>query len=632
MRLLEDATSLNTAGDPYAIAHPPRKLRQTRLGWLPASNWYRNKYGQEAEITIISIDKDGSPIQGGLDPFEKSSSGLPCLTAMSPNGEVFAVADSDGKLDVRQAATGGKYGEILHCEHTHGAHIVIWMYFVDESSLVVEYECGQVHNHRLDEHPPLIGPNAIHSLPSSRSPNTFSSCSLDRSTILRLTKLENSNRGNDRDPDIAESEAHFDGVVVHPGELLSVWILDCGSWQNPPRVLPPFDISEECLLDPRSLAISHNNRYAAVVLLEYDGGQHDTRRSVHFWCIREMEYLGFRDVRGPKWESWVPANHFDNDGEGRPVLVPRNDVTRPVGVDLVVDVYHPNDVRLREADSLRQMLPPPDGVFFVVHGGQTLSVHHSTSAVAFTCRVADVERQPREFSHGISMVSCEALALFVREVVRGLQATCGGIPLDAISALDRTSVALAACASISAAHHLAAAIVPSSARDVVFAARDIAFAARDVVFAARDITFATRGLAFTDVAFIARAAISDAFVAASDVAFAARAAASDVLVAGAVHASFDAARAALDAARITSGAPNADVAIQCSGILKGKEIFQIPHHLVLPLLVHPRSRSHLRYQSSGSSVVLGGYPCHRNKWVPVCVLHFQRPTQLDSVT
>ena len=62
-QILEDADSLNSAGDPDAIANPPRSLRQFRLGWLPPSNWFRQIYEQEAQITVISIREDESPIQ-----------------------------------------------------------------------------------------------------------------------------------------------------------------------------------------------------------------------------------------------------------------------------------------------------------------------------------------------------------------------------------------------------------------------------------------------------------------------------------------------------------------------------------------------------------------------------------------
>ena len=72
--------------------------------------------------------------------------------------------------------------------------------------------------------------------------------------------------------------------------------------------------------------------------------------------------------------------------------------------------------------------------------------------------------------------------------------------------------------------------------------------------------------------------------------------------------------------------------MQCSGIFKGKAIFQIPHHLVSPLLGHAHSSSHLCHHSGASRVVLGGYahPFYHDKWVPVCVLDFQRLTQLDD--
>ena len=655
IQLLKDANSLNSAGDSNAIAYPPRNLRQFRLGWLPASNWFRIKYGREAQITVISIDNDGSPVQCGLDPFDKSSCPiLPCLTAMSPNGEIFAVANSNGKVDVRQAVTGEIYGNVLHCGHPHDSHKVIWMHFLDVSKLVAEYECGRIHNHHLEEHPSLNDRNIIHPLPPTQPSNILSTCSLDRSTIFRLIKLDNSSRNNKHDPDDVESKAHRDEIIAHPGDLLSAWILDCRSWGAPPRALPSVIISDESLLGPSSPAISHNNQYAAVVLLENAGSQHNACRRVHFWSIEDGMYLGFRDIRGPKWESWIPANHFDNDGGDHCILVPRNDAAYPDGLDLIVDVYHPSDVRLREGSSLQQMLPPNDWVFFVVHGGQAFSVFHSTSAIAFACSLTPgVEQQPSEFSHDVSMMNCEALALCIQGVVRGLRATCGGIPLDLLGTLEQASIVFANRGA--RAQTYAGAIntiatrdvdVTLAARDVALAARDVAVAARDVAVAARDVAVAVRAVAVAarDVAVVAHAA---AIASSAAHAYATSAYADIDATANAdayrdtVHATYIAhtaiyiahtaayiAYTAADAADTIGDSTHGVIAwspgIQSSGIFNGEEIFQIPQHLILPLLLHAHARPYFCHRSSAFRAVLGGYahPFDHNKWVPVCILHF----------
>jgi hypothetical protein len=307
---------------------------------------------------------------------------------------------------------------------------------------------------------------------------------------------------------------------------------------------------------------------------------------VHFWCIKERTYLGFRDVRGPKWESWIPANHFDNHGGDHRILIPRN-ATHSVELNFIVDVYHPNDVRLREGNWAQQMLPPHDWVFFVVHGGHTLSVHHSTSAIAFACSVANMRRQPGEFLRSISMGSCEALTLCIREVVRGLQAICSGISPDIIGTLDQTSVALATRAT------------RASLVDAAVDARDVAVAARDVAVAAHA-----------------------AFHVALD------AAAPDAVI---LHAALD--EYSADAAANAAANAALEPAIQCSGVFKDQEIFQIPCHLVSPLLVHGHTKCRLCYQSGAFRAVLGGHPhpFDRNTWVPICVLH-SRLTQSDSAT
>ena len=309
-QILKDASSLNSAGDPdpNTFSVPPRNLREFRLGWLPRSNWFRQKYEQEAQITVISVDKDGSPTHGGQDPFEQSSTSFPCLTVISPEGFFFAVANSDGKLDIRRAVTGEKHGKVLHCRHIPDNHQVVWMYFLDESCLVAEYKCGSIHNHRLEDSS-HEDPDTVHSLSSIHSSsNIFSTCSLDRSTILRLTKLGNSDQGG---RESARAGDQYDGLLVYPGEPLSAYTIDCRSWNNPPFALPSPNVSEECLLDPGSLAISRNNEYAAAVLIDRDGSQHDSRRHVHLWSIPGRRYVGCRELRGPRWESWIPANYFD---------------------------------------------------------------------------------------------------------------------------------------------------------------------------------------------------------------------------------------------------------------------------------------------------------------------------------
>ena len=118
--LLKDTDALNSARDLDAVANMPRNLRQFRLGWLPSYNRFRNKYERDVQITVISIDMDGLPIHGGLDPFEKLSSlTLPCLITMSPNGDLFAIANLGGEVDLRRSVTGEEFGEILYCEHQY---------------------------------------------------------------------------------------------------------------------------------------------------------------------------------------------------------------------------------------------------------------------------------------------------------------------------------------------------------------------------------------------------------------------------------------------------------------------------------------------------------------------------------
>ena len=567
-RLLKDVDALSLAGDPFAFAKPPRNLWQFRLGWLPPSNWYRQEYEQKAQITVISISKDGSPVQGGLDPFDKQTSSVPFLTAMSPSGEVFAVANSDGTLDIRQAVTGEKSGKTLHCQHPRDGHNALWMHFLEESSLVTEYECGSIHVHRLAWHPSFGDPETVHSLPPLQPPpNVFSACSLDRSTILRLSKLSHCNK---RGADAAKEKEHLDGLVWHPGELLSAHILEYGGRENLPLLLPPLDVSEGWLFDPGSLAISHNNQYAAVVFVEKNGNHHDALRRVHFWSIKEIRYLGFRDVRGPKWELWVPANHFDNfDGYHRFLIRRDVEAIRPLDRDFIVDVYHPNDVRLGNDNRPQQQLPSEDCVFLVVHGGQTRRPHYSKNAISFTPNLIDAGSKSGEFQYNVGIIDCGALLLCIRDIIRCVQATCHEVPLESIGALDKSSVA-AACA---------------------------ADAALDVAFD-------------TDPA-IRRAALDAAISAAR------RAATS----AGDVATAVPAFAAAIKAYEFSSS-----LQLECCGVFESKEVFQIPHYLTLPLLLSAHARSNSHYRFSRGRVVLGGYahPFDRRKWVPVCMLDFTR--------
>ena len=626
-QILKDASTLNSAGDPNAFSIPPRNLRQFRLGWLPPSNWFRQKYEQEAQITVISVDKDGSPIHGGQDPFEKSSTSLPYLTAMSPEGEFFAVANSDGKLDIRRAVTGEKYGKVLHCSHIPDTHQVVWMYFLDESRLVAEYKCGSIHNHRLGDslHE---DPDTVHSLSSMRSSsNVFSTCSLDRSTILRLVKLGNSDQGGGDGPESARAEDQCDGLLVYPGEPLSAYAIDCRSWNNPPSALPSPNVSEECLLDPGSLAISRNNEYAAAALIERDGSQHDSRRHVYLWSIPGRRYLGCREIRGPRWESWIPANYFNCVGDHLFLARQRDDDARSIKLDLVIDVYHPSDIHLREDSQPQQPFPTEDSVFFVAHGHQIPPSPCSTSAITFMCNMLDNGSGEFLRRSEFDLTNLRALTLYIREFVRNLEATCRGIPLETIGTLDRAAVTLnclgardvtGAAGDIAKTAHDAA----KAARDVVKAARDIVKAARDAVKAARDVVKAAR-----DVVKVANDVADAAYRIANALDGVANAADS---IADTVDGVADPAdgpiwRPIFRRLHRLHRLPRFHQ-IQCSDIFAYKEIFRVPHHLVVPILADADLRSQLHHRSGGSRVVLGGYahPFDPDKWVPICVLDFQR--------
>jgi len=593
------------------MATPPRNLRQFRLGWLPLSNWFRKKYGPEAQITVISIDKNGSMVHGGLNPYTKPSSpSPPHLTAMSPDGEVFAVASLDGKIEIRRAADA-EVCKSMQCMHasvsspsTQKAHNVMWMYFLDQSSLVAEYGCGEMHKCDLG----LMSQddsNIVHTLQSPS--DVFSTCSLDRSTILRLAR-----HSDNPDVDFAKGW----GADGHSSESLSVHILHCKSWETP-LDLSPLDIPKEFALDPRSLSISHNNQYAGVVLAK-EGSQHDACRRVCFWSIKERRFGGFRDVQCPKWESWAPASYFHNYGEDHsPSLRRYGDATQPVEPDFIADVYHP-DTHLRQFIRPRQQPPTDDCLFFVVHGGQT---HTLTSPITFTYSIDPVELQFAEFAYPADMSHFETLPLCIRDIICGFHGTSQDIPLDIIGRLHHYSVTLT---------HLAK-HVPRLAHDVARQADLVARAACEVACAAAALNASHDGstaahdaaLAGARIAGIA-ARIADSAADVSDY--------SDVRFAASSANSFaDHADYFADAfSTPTSRSSRASAAIQCSGTFRGNFTFQLPHHLVLPLLLSPSA--HLSHQCGGSRIVVGGHahPYQGDTWVPVSMLEFRTTRHTES--
>ena len=197
------------------------------------------------------------------------------------------------------------------------------------------------------------------------------------------------------------------------------------------------------------------------------------------------------------------------------------------------------------------------------------------------CNILDSDRQSGEFLHHLDLTSFRALALHIRDFVCELEATYHGIPLETIGTLDRAAVILN-CLALHDVTNAAGDIAKTAARDAV---REVAKAARDV----------------------AKARVShDVMEAASNVA---------------------------DAADQASRTPMSYFflrprphQIQCFDIFAYKEVFRIPRHLVVPLLADADLRSHLHHRSGGSRVVLGGYAhlFDKDKWVPICVLDFQR--------
>jgi hypothetical protein len=663
----------------YGIATPPRNVRQFRLGWLPTTNWFRNKYEQEAQIITISIDGGGSPVRGGFHRFWETSpdSNLPCLTTMSPDGEMFAVAYTGSRLEVRHAENGNVL-RTLRCKHPQDHHKVIWMYFVDEISLATEYQCGNVYKHYLGE-PRAPADDIAHALPLARSPpSVFSTCSLDRSTIFRSSIVRNSDLGDDRSQRGRKIEEGLDRLVLHPGESLAVHVLNCRSWETRPLALPSLEVSETLLLDTRSFAISRDNQYVALVLLKNDKSPDDTCRLTHVWSIKDGRYLGFRNVRGPSWESWIPANQFKNDGGDHRFVLRQggNDPPR-AKLDFVVDVYHHEDVRLHE--DTRPHAPLSDcWVYFVVHGGRLQLPQCSSGPIAFHCGM-NARESIEEFSCILGLWSAKDFALCVRANIHVLQEACHGIPLHLLGALDQSCAILAAAAPSGSRYSAyAASDVFRAADEIAHAARDIALAAPDVSLnhsptvsrtaSAVSITSRDVDVALTDSDVVSIADSDDALAAHDfgrdgplDVAFAwcmvthcrppqppivcAAAAAGiaahaatlavsvsgvfdlpaiDVsamqMAGGALYAADDAARAAH--ASLANFYP--DARIQYSGVLKNTAAVPFPHYLVFPVLANPRT--FISHQSGGSRVVLGGHahPSQAGKWVPVCVLDFRR--------
>jgi len=438
---------------------------------VPESNQLRKKYKEEVEIDVISIQV-GSPIEGGVDPLQKPFKNPPCLTAMSPNGEMFAVAYADGGLVVYQA-TDCKPQPIRHCGHEKQTHKVMWMYFLNESSLVAEYSCGEVYKYCLgtpstprdadalpdvdtytaprDANTPPAPSSCICSLdpPQSQSPSDiFSTCSRDRSTILRLVR----NPGHQGEG-TGTAEGNPDGLIVmRPGESISAHVLDCRSLPHQARELQSLPISEDLLLDPKALAISRDNQYAAVVLLERS--QRDTCRRMHMWSIKEGTYLT-RNVQGSKSESWIPANYFDGDA---PLVNP----------DSIVHVYHHDDVPSHEGDRRHES---DNWVYYVVHDGQTEASHRSARMVTFTRSINRQELPSPEFAYDLDMRHLEMLTSCVCHNIRTLRSRNGQLLHDTIK---KPFAAFIETSNTSATRDIAVA-----ARNVVLGARDLAKSARD---------------------------------------------------------------------------------------------------------------------------------------------------------
>jgi len=268
---------------------------------------------------------------------------------MSPDGGMFAVAYTKGRLELRHAEDGNVL-KTVGCKPHQDHHRVVWMYFLNESSIIAEYQCGNVYKHCLPD--PSVVPNdadiTLSFPPTHSGSNILSCCSLDRSTILRFTQVQNSGVGDNKArggvDELGSGPYHqpikkgHDGLVVlDPGEWVYIHLLDCRSWETRLLALPPsLKVSERYLLDPRSLAISRDNQYVGLVLVEAGGSCHDARRRTHVWSTKDGNHIVSRDARGPKWESWIPANHFDNFGKDHRFILRQRDDSSREELDFIV--------------------------------------------------------------------------------------------------------------------------------------------------------------------------------------------------------------------------------------------------------------------------------------------------------
>jgi hypothetical protein len=316
------------------------------------------------------------------------------------------------------------------------------------------------------------------------------------------------------------------------------------------------------------------------------------------WSINERRYLGYSDVRGPKWELWVPANHFDHSGDhhfyvrGPVISMPR---FKP---NFILDVYPHHDIRLRASDDRPQrVFPADDWLFSVTHGGQTQQMRCSTSPFTFAFGLANTESQSGEFLNKVDVTSCGALALWVRDFIRDLQTASRTVPLFTVGNLDHNSCI--------AAH-------TTSETFRIHAVESARHAARETANRMKRHFLLSACMATVPTAH--RSVAADAATAARDAA-----------VAAFVH----------DVAAIPGNAAvtvdRRSVGIQCVGLSKDKQVVEIPQHLVLSLLLDPHAKFNFHHRFGGSRAVLGGYPhpFDREKWVPVCVLDFTRLPALE---
>jgi len=485
---------------------------------MPNGNHLRGLYEKKAEVAVTSITAKNSPIQGGIPLFQTPFENLPCLTAMSPNGELFAIAYGNGLLDIH-GENCGQVRRNLCCEHSP-SHKVTWMY-LNASSLVAEYACGSVCKLDIkvededededDEDEDDDDDDDTHYLSAPPMPshlNIFSTCSQDRSTILRLVRRPG--HDSNQDEGSRTPEENLDGfVVIRPGDTLSLHILDCESWEKP-RELGSLEISESLLLDPRALAISRNNKYAAVVLLREEEPQYNVCRRLHVWSIKDKSYLGCRDVRGPKWESWVPANHFDTQGDFR-FLHRQDGDTPPDELNSFVDVYDPDQVPISE-DSQPHQLLSDNWVFFA---DQTQTSCCSAGLITFAFNISNQKLRHSEFAYDLDLKHLEVLASCMYANISMISP--GRAPSIPSIGAFRESVAA-----------LTRFIQPTTDAEAAFTTHDVAVAARNVVIHTHNVAI--------DAADAARAAANAVDAAAPATDAAAGAAARDAALAARVTA------------------------------------------------------------------------------------------------